>query len=65
VSKEGVLYEVSKDDGETGAGNVILREIQVAQYKNVCVCVVRWFGGTLLGVDRYAHIQTAARSVLL
>jgi putative IMPACT (imprinted ancient) family translation regulator len=31
---------------------------------NVVVVVSRWYGGTLLGPDRFKHINNAARQVL-
>jgi putative IMPACT (imprinted ancient) family translation regulator len=65
VSHEGVLYETKSDDGETGAGDIILRELRKADVTNVCVCVTRWFGGTKLMGDRFRHIQDATRAVLV
>jgi len=60
VSKDGVVYETKSDDGETGAGNVILRIVQKKRFTNTIVCVTRWFGGTKLQADRYKHVQDAA-----
>ncbi len=59
VSKDGVVYETKSDDGETGAGNVILRIIQKKKFTNTIVCVTRWFGGVKLQADRYKHVQDA------
>ncbi len=41
VSKDGVIYETASDDGETGAGKVILRIIKKKKYVNTIVCVTR------------------------
>ncbi len=60
VSKDGVVYETKSDDGETGAGNVILRIVQKKKFTNTIVCVTRWFGGTKLQGDRYKHVRDAA-----
>lgn len=60
VSKEGVVYETKSDDGETGAGNIILRILQKKKYTNTIICVTRWFGGTKLEADRFKHVQDAA-----
>lgn len=32
--------------------------------RNVFVVVSRWFGGILLGPDRFKHINNAAREIL-
>jgi putative IMPACT (imprinted ancient) family translation regulator len=41
ISKDGVFYETKSDDGETGAGKVILRILQKKQFTNIIVCVTR------------------------
>lgn len=64
LSHEGVIYETKNDDGETGAGMVILRIMQAADVVNVIVVVTRWFGGTKLMGDRFKHLQTATRHAL-
>ena len=64
LSHEGVIYETKNDDGETGAGMVILRLMQAADVTNCIVCVTRWFGGIKLMGDRFKHIQDATRHAL-
>ena len=64
VVRNGVRYEFSNDDGETGAGKVILREMQKADVTSAVTIVTRHFGGIKLERDRYAHIQTASRHAL-
>ena len=59
VSRDGVVYETKQDDGETGAGMVILRMLQKRGVYNAVVCVTRWFGGVKLQGDRFAHVQNA------
>ena len=61
LSHEGVIYETKSDDGETGAGMVILRIMQKEQVSNCIICVTRWFGGTKLMGDRFKHVQDATR----
>lgn len=61
VDHEGVRHEFTHDDGETGAGKVILREIQKADMTDCVVVVTRHFGGIKLERDRYTHVQEAAR----
>jgi len=60
VSKDGVLYETKSDDGESGAGQTILRTMQRENVTNCVVCVTRWFGGIKLMGDRFKHVQDAA-----
>jgi putative IMPACT (imprinted ancient) family translation regulator len=61
VVREAAVYETKGDDGEAGAGQVILRELQKTSIVNVCVCVTRWFGGIKLMGDRFRHVQNATR----
>ncbi|CAG0880458.1 unnamed protein product [Darwinula stevensoni] len=52
------------DDGETHAGSRVLHLLQIIEARDVLVVVSRWYGGTLLGPDRFKHINNAARMVL-
>ncbi|XP_070536629.1 protein IMPACT-B-like [Ptychodera flava] len=52
------------DDGETAAGGRLLHLLQILDVRNVMVVVSRWYGGILLGPDRFKHINNAARNVL-
>jgi len=52
------------DDGEAGAGAVILRMLERAGRVNHVVIVTRWYGGVNLGGDRFRHVQTAVRAAL-
>lgn len=52
---------VKHDDGETGAGMVIIRMLERAELENHLIIVTRWFGGTKLGGDRFRHIQESVR----
>ena len=61
ISHEGTIYETKRDDGEAGAGQVILRIMQQENVTNCIICVTRWFGGTKLMNDRFKHLQTTTR----
>lgn len=61
VSHEGAIFETKNDDGETGAGMVILRVMQKENVSNTIICVTRWFGGTKLMGDRFKHVQDATK----
>lgn len=52
------------DDGESGAGMVILRMLEREGLENHIVVVTRWYGGKHLGGDRFRHVQTAVRTYL-
>ncbi|MEJ1993080.1 MAG: YigZ family protein [Maritimibacter sp.] len=47
------------DDGEAGAGAVILQKLQGAGLDGHVVIVSRWFGGTKLGGDRFRRVADA------
>ena len=48
---------LKNDDGEAGAGLVILRMLERAELRNHVVIVTRWFGGMHLGGDRFRRVQ--------
>lgn len=55
---------LKQDDGEAGAGAVILRMLQREALCDTAVIVTRWFGGTPLGGDRFAHVAACTRAWL-
>ncbi len=55
---------VRNDDGESGAGAVILKMIERAGLQDHIIVVTRWYGGVHLGGDRFAHVVTAVRAYL-
>jgi putative IMPACT (imprinted ancient) family translation regulator len=63
----GLLTEagpLKNDDGESGAGQVILRILEREGVRDHIVVVTRWYGGKHLGGDRFRHVQTAVRQYL-
>ena len=64
VERDGQIFESKNDDGETGAGMVILRILRKQNATNVCVVVTRWYGGTKLYADRFKHVQDATIHIL-
>ncbi|WP_171186352.1 YigZ family protein [Ruegeria sp. HKCCC2117] len=52
------------DDGESGAGMVILRMIERVELQNHVIIVTRWYGGKKLGGDRFRRVQDATRAYL-
>lgn len=55
---------LKNDDGESGAGMVIVRMLEREGLQNHMVIVTRWYGGKHLGGDRFRHVQTAVRHYL-
>ena len=55
---------VKDDDGESGAGAVILRMLEREGLTDTIIVVTRWYGGVHLGGDRVAHIVTCTRAFL-
>ena len=47
---------IKNDDGESGAGMVIVRMLEREGLKNHVIVVTRWFGGKHLGGDRFRHV---------
>ena len=64
ISHEGAIFETKSDDGETGAGNVILRILKKRDFVDIIVVITRWFGGIKLEGDRFKHIQDGAIYIL-
>lgn len=52
------------DDGEAQAGARLQHLLNILELENVLVVVSRWYGGTLLGADRFKHINQSARDAL-
>ncbi len=55
---------IKSDDGEAGAGMVIVRMLERAGLNGHVVVVTRWYGGKHLGGDRFRHVQEAVRLYL-
>jgi putative IMPACT (imprinted ancient) family translation regulator len=52
------------DDGESGAGMVILRMMEREGLRDHVIIVTRWYGGKKLGGDRFRRVQDAVRAYL-
>lgn len=64
LADDGQFSPIKSDDGEAGAGMVILRMLERENLTNHIIVVTRWFGGVKLGGDRFRHVQTAVRIYL-
>ena len=58
---DGGGVPIKNDDGESGAGMVILRMLEREGLQNHLIVVTRWYGGKHLGGDRFRHVQDAVR----
>lgn len=56
--------QIKNDDGESGAGMVILRMLEREGITDHVVVVTRWYGGVHLGGDRFRHVQTCVSAYL-
>jgi|ERR1711881_480233 len=63
--ENGAAYQDCDDDGEDAAGGRLLHLMQLMDVWDVMVVVTRWYGGILLGPDRFRLINTAARDALV
>ena len=55
---------VKNDDGEAGAGALILQMLERAGLCDHVIVVTRWYGGKHLGGDRFRHVADAVRFYL-
>lgn len=55
---------VKDDDGESGAGALMLQMLERAGLHDHIVIVTRWYGGKHLGGDRFRHVADAVRHYL-
>lgn len=55
---------VKDDDGESGAGQLILQMIERAGLQDHVIIVTRWYGGKHLGGERFRHVIDAVRLYL-
>jgi len=53
--------EIKNDDGEGGAGMIILQMMAREEIEDAIIVVTRWYGGTHLGGDRFRHVKTSVQ----
>ena len=53
--------EIKNDDGEGGAGMIILQMMQRQEITDAIIVATRWYGGTHLGGDRFRHVKTSVQ----
>ena len=57
--------QVKNDDGESGAGALILQMLEREGLHDHMVVVTRWYGGVHLGGDRFRHVKTCVQAYLV
>ena len=62
ICADGTL--IKADDGESGAGMVIVRMLEREELYDHIIVVTRWFGGVKLGGDRFRRVQDSVRYYL-
>ncbi|HKK97043.1 MAG TPA: YigZ family protein [Marivita sp.] len=55
---------LKNDDGEGGAGQIILQMLEREGLTDHLIVVTRWYGGKHLGGDRFRHVQDCVRHYL-
>ncbi|AXI47730.1 hypothetical protein C1J03_18000 [Sulfitobacter sp. SK012] len=55
---------IKADDGESGAGMIVIRMLEREDLLDHLIVVTRWYGGKHLGGDRFRHVQTCVRAYL-
>lgn len=58
------IREESFDDGETGCGDLMLRIMREVNAVDTIVVMTRWFGGIMLGPDRWRLMRNVVTSAL-
>ncbi|KAK7422299.1 hypothetical protein QQZ08_009607 [Neonectria magnoliae] len=56
--------EASFDDGESGCGNFILQQLRQLDISNTLVVLTRWYGGVMLGPDRWRLMRECINDAL-
>ena len=64
LQENGVMIKDNDEDGETAAGGRLAHLLDLLEVENVVVIVSRWYGGIMLGNDRFKHINNVARDLL-
>lgn len=64
VDKDGRISQDAEDDGEDGASKKMLFLLEQCKVLGYVLVVTRWFGGILLGPDRFKRIMECSRQAL-
>ncbi|KAL6865750.1 hypothetical protein ACO1O0_001848 [Amphichorda felina] len=59
-----LVQEASFDDGESGCGKFMLELMRAANITNMVVVLTRWYGGVMLGPDRWRLMRECINDAL-
>ena len=59
-----LVQEASFDDGESGCGKFMLQVMREANIANTVVVLTRWYGGIMLGPDRWRIMRECVNDAL-
>jgi hypothetical protein len=59
-----LVQEASFDDGESGCGKFLLQVMREADVANTVVVMTRWYGGVMLGPDRWRLMREVVNDAL-
>ncbi|KAJ3472386.1 hypothetical protein NLG97_g11032 [Lecanicillium saksenae] len=59
-----LVQQASFDDGESGCGKFMLEIMKEANITNTLVVLTRWFGGVMLGPDRWRLMRECVNDAL-
>lgn len=59
-----LVQEASFDDGESGCGKFLLELMREANVTNTVVVLTRWYGGVMLGPDRWRLMRECVNDAL-
>ena len=54
--------QIKNDDGESGAGAIVLRMLEEKNLVDHVIIVTRWYGGVHLGGDRFRHVKSCVQA---
>ena len=57
TNAKGPFYQEGHDDGEFGSGRTILEVLKKKKLANVCIFVIRYYGGVRLGAKRFEIVR--------
>lgn len=63
-SLSNYMRESSHDDGESGAGDLLLRVMRDTNTVDTLVVMTRWYGGIMLGPDRWRLMRNVVTAAL-
>jgi Uncharacterized protein family UPF0029 len=64
LNSSSAITESCSDDGEAGGGRHLLSLLQSSNLTNVLLVVSRWYGGIMLGPDRWRIMSEVSRDAL-